>query len=647
MTPLREWLRPPRYILLALFAFTVVSLCALAWFGWKWINQERIVDAQRAREKLEESADRVAAAMRGALAETGDHLSAWAMAPPPSGKPEDGVLLVADGAGLAAWPPARLLYYPSASDDPEAPASLFSDGEALEFQSARSSATLVQVADWYRRRLAASNDTATRAGALMRLARVLRKMGRTAEAMAAYSQLAAIPKVRVAGAPAELVARHALCELSSTHDRDACEALRRDLLRARWPLSRGQFEFYYGEVERISGHADPPSPADLAWSEIAAQVWGQMPRDSSRDPGARGQRSFWVDGHPVFVIWRGSAGKRAVLITTPELLMKPALAGLDAAGAAVDSDGRLLTGKLKPNAYAAVRTAAETQLPWTIYISGTQIKQPTLEERQRFLLGTVIVMAVFIVGGGSFIARAIRRDLEVSRIQSDFVSAVSHEFRSPLTSIRQLSEILALGRVHGEERRQVYYETLVRESTRLQRLVEALLNFGRMEAGVRQYRFEELEAASLVERVAADFQPQIADSGRSIQLEGAVDPCPIDADPDAMAVALRNLIDNALKYSPLCPTVWVGWGVTGERVAIHVRDRGAGIAKSEHRAIFGKFVRGSAAAAANVKGSGLGLAMVRHIVAAHGGEITVASRLGEGSTFTIFLPAAEAKAAKV
>jgi two-component system sensor histidine kinase SenX3 len=114
-----------------------------------------------------------------------------------------------------------------------------------------------------------------------------------------------------------------------------------------------------------------------------------------------------------------------------------------------------------------------------------------------------------------------------------------------------------------------------------------------------------------------------------------------------MAVALRNLIDNALKYSPLCPTVWVGWGVTGERVAIHVRDRGAGIAKSEHRAIFGKFVRGSAAAAANVKGSGLGLAMVRHIVAAHGGEITVASRLGEGSTFTIFLPAAEAKAAKV
>lgn len=643
MTPLREWLRPPRYILPVLFAFTVVSLCALAWFGWNWINQERMVDAQRAREKLEQSADRVAAAMRGALAETGDHLSAWAMAPPPSGKPEDGILLVADGAGLTVWPPARLLYYPSPSNDPEAPASLFSDGEALEFQSERNSATLAQVADWYRR-LVSANDPATRAGALMRLARVLRKMDRTSEAIAAYAQLAAIPKVRVAGAPAELVARHALCELSAARNRDPCEALRGDLLRARWRLSRGQFEFYYGEAARLSGDAQPPSAAGLAWSEIAAQVWEQMPRD----PGARGQRSLWVDGHPVFAIWRGSAGRRALLITTPELLMKPALAGVDAAGAAVDSDGRLLTGKWKPNAYAAVRTAAETQLPWTIYISGTQVKDPALEQRQRFLLATVIVMALFIVGAASFIARAIRQDLEVSRIQSDFVSAVSHEFRSPLTSIRQLSEILALGRVPGEARRQVYYETLVREAARLQRLVEALLNFGRMEAGVRQYRFEELDAASLVERVAAEFQPQIADSGHSIQLEGAMDdPCRIDADPDAMAVALRNLIDNALKYSPRCPTVWVGWGVTDERVAIHVRDRGVGIARSEQRAIFGKFVRGNAAVAANIKGSGLGLAMVRHIVSAHGGEITVASKLGEGSTFTIFLPAPEEKVARV
>lgn len=224
-------------------------------------------------------------------------------------------------------------------------------------------------------------------------------------------------------------------------------------------------------------------------------------------------------------------------------------------------------------------------------------------------------------------------------MQSDFVSAVSHEFRSPLTSMRQLSEILAEGRVPNNERRQMYYDTLVRETARLQRLVEALLNFGRMEAGARQYRFEELDAATLVHHVAAEFEGQISGQGRHIELRGDRSHCRIEGDPEAISVALRNLVDNALKYSPNYPTVWVEWGLENHFVAIRVRDRGPGIAAAERKAIFRKFVRGTAAAAANVKGSGVGLAMVRHIVAAHGGDIRVESQPGEGSTFTMLLPA--------
>ena len=248
-------------------------------------------------------------------------------------------------------------------------------------------------------------------------------------------------------------------------------------------------------------------------------------------------------------------------------------------------------------------------------------------------------MVLFLLAGSYFIARAIRRDMETTRMQSDFVSAVSHEFRSPLTSIRQLSELLAEDRVPSPDRRRVYYDALVKESTRLQRLVEALLNFGRMEAGARQYHFENLDPANLVERVAAEFEPNVVAAGRRIELDGERHRWHIDADPEALSVALRNLVDNALKYSPNCPTVWVEWGEERERVAIRVRDEGLGIPAAERRAIFRKFVRGSAAASANVKGSGVGLAMVRHIVAAHGGEITVASEPGQGSTFTILLPA--------
>jgi two-component system phosphate regulon sensor histidine kinase PhoR len=181
----------------------------------------------------------------------------------------------------------------------------------------------------------------------------------------------------------------------------------------------------------------------------------------------------------------------------------------------------------------------------------------------------------------------------------------------------------------------------VSETTRLQRLVEGLLNFGRMEAGVRQYRFQTLDAGTLAAQVASEFEVQIAGSGRQIVLEGEAKelcPCRIEADPEALSVALRNLVDNALKYSPGCRNVWVQWGVDREHVVIRVRDQGLGITDAEKRNIFRKFVRGSAAEAANVRGSGVGLAMVRHIVAAHGGEINVASIPGSGSVFTMLLP---------
>jgi signal transduction histidine kinase len=226
-------------------------------------------------------------------------------------------------------------------------------------------------------------------------------------------------------------------------------------------------------------------------------------------------------------------------------------------------------------------------------------------------------------------------------MQSEFVSAVSHEFRSPLTSMRQLSEILALGRAPSDQRRQLYYETLVKETTRLQRVVEALLNFGRMEAGARQYHFEELDAAALVRRVVSEFEPQAAATGRHIAVNGTDSQCLIDADPDAICVALRNLLDNAIKYSPGDRPVSVEWSMEDAHVAIKVHDEGLGVHDSERKAIFQKFVRGTAARTSNAKGSGVGLAMVRHIVAAHGGNITLASKSGHGSTFTMLLPALE------
>jgi signal transduction histidine kinase len=178
----------------------------------------------------------------------------------------------------------------------------------------------------------------------------------------------------------------------------------------------------------------------------------------------------------------------------------------------------------------AVRTAAESQLPWALYVKRAkgQTDAGSLAQ-QRFILFAMAVMFVFLLAGTYFIARAIRREMAVSRLQSDFVSAVSHEFRSPLTSMRQLSEILAFGRIPGEERRQLYYQTLVNETERLQRLVEKLLNFGGIEAGKRQYHFEPIDTVDLVEHVTAEIERQIAGSGRLIELHGTAAGCRIES----------------------------------------------------------------------------------------------------------------------
>jgi signal transduction histidine kinase len=633
MKPPSEWLKPPRSLLLILFLVTLVSVSALAWFGWRMLYQEQVVDAQRAQERLEQAADGITATAKGVLAETAERVGTWPASPPSDSKPDDGLVLIQSGNNLSAMPADRLLYRPFPPPMSEAPAATYSAGETIEFQQHDAS----KAVDWYRR-LANNKEAAVRAGALLRLGRVLRNSGHTAEARDAYTELASMGGTAVAGAPSDLVARLELCDLSG-HAENA-RALRNDLLHARWQLTRGQFTFYWSELGRLSG-SDEAAPADLAsWSEAVARAWA----DLERDPNPRGQNTVWLDGRPFFLMWRGAPARRAVLVTTPESLLKPVLMGREVSCAALDTEGRVVAGHKGAAGRAVVRTIAETQLPWVLsFTSVPGASDAGMVARKRFLVAVTVVTVLFLITGAYFIARAVRRDLEVSRMQSDFVAAVSHEFRSPLTSIRQLSEMLAEGRVPAQERRQVYYDTMVRETTRLQRLVEALLNFGRMEAGVRKYRFEEMDAASLVEKVVAEFAPQIAGSGRHIELEAAGGVCPIDADPEALSVALRNLVDNALKYSPDCPTVWVQWGAEKRHVAIRVRDRGVGIPAFERRAIFRKFFRGTAAATGNVKGSGVGLAMVRHIVDAHGGEISVVSQPGEGSTFTILLPAGESK----
>jgi signal transduction histidine kinase len=254
-------------------------------------------------------------------------------------------------------------------------------------------------------------------------------------------------------------------------------------------------------------------------------------------------------------------------------------------------------------------------------------------------------MLLVILGSGYVVHRALSRELRVAQLQSDFVAAVSHEFRSPLTTLRTITELLAQNRISDESRRKQSYVFLDRETMRLHRLVEDLLDFGRMESGRKQYRLEAHDAFQLVRAALADFSVQAGANGFTVETDVVASEDPSSAkvyvDEEAFRRAFRNLLDNAMKYSPVCRTVWVNSTVKDHRVLISVRDQGMGIDGAEKRLIFQKFVRGHAAKNAGIKGTGIGLAMVQQISEAMGGEIRLQSETGVGSTFTIVLPLAE------
>jgi signal transduction histidine kinase len=249
-----------------------------------------------------------------------------------------------------------------------------------------------------------------------------------------------------------------------------------------------------------------------------------------------------------------------------------------------------------------------------------------------------LALLVVVIGAGAyFVTRVIGHELAVARLQSDFVAAVSHEFRTPLTSLRQLSEILIDQRMPDEDRRQAYFRAIARQTDRLNRLVESLLDLGRLEAGTSPYRLEPLDACALVRSVVDEFDRDAGEHVR-IDLDIDVDAMEIRGDREALTNALWNLLDNAVKYSPACTTVWVTVSRDVGRLIVRVRDRGIGIPLAEQRAIFDKFVRGARATSEGFKGTGIGLSMVRHIVSAHGGAVEVESAPGQGSTFTMALP---------
>jgi signal transduction histidine kinase len=256
----------------------------------------------------------------------------------------------------------------------------------------------------------------------------------------------------------------------------------------------------------------------------------------------------------------------------------------------------------------------------------------------RYNYAVLAALSLLMIGGIFMTYRNVSREMNLARLKSDFVANVSHELRTPLALIRLYAETLELGRLNAREKYQEYFRIIREESERLTALINNILDFSRIEAGRKEYEFKETNLPELVRSTLDSYRFQIEQNGFSFEENIARDIPPVNVDREAIARSLLNLVNNALKYSKDQKYIGVSLYRADSCVKLEVADHGMGIPKSEQEKIFEKFYRCGDPLVHNIKGSGLGLSLVRHIVRAHGGDVQVESAPEKGSKFTIALP---------
>jgi signal transduction histidine kinase len=260
----------------------------------------------------------------------------------------------------------------------------------------------------------------------------------------------------------------------------------------------------------------------------------------------------------------------------------------------------------------------------------------------RLTLGLLVALLLCAIGVGSWlIVSDLTRQLTLARQKSDFVSNVSHELKTPLTSIRMFAELLADGRINDPGKQRSYLHIITAESARLTRLINNVLDFTRMERGEKKYNFQISDIVAIARETAESYRPHLEANGFHFECQFPDHPISINGDQDALAQILVNLLSNAEKYGADRKEVMLE--VTQEStpvpyVQINISDRGLGVPPGCEEKIFEKFYRAHDSLNSGIQGSGLGLTLARQIARVHGGEVVYEPRNGGGSRFCLRLP---------
>jgi signal transduction histidine kinase/tetratricopeptide (TPR) repeat protein len=277
--------------------------------------------------------------------------------------------------------------------------------------------------------------------------------------------------------------------------------------------------------------------------------------------------------------------------------------------------------------------------PWkiTLYTHGTA-PSDMISITRNFYFWTIITLIIVLVFGAVMINRAMAHEQAALKIKSDFVSSVSHEFKTPLTSIRTLTERMKNGKIKDPAKMQTYFSIISHDVDRLARLVSNVLNFSKIEEGRKEYEFQDTDTTEWISQTVNEYRETEIEKEINIHLNVAENIPRLKMDPDALSQAVYNLLDNAIKFSDKKDRIDVLLTSNKLQVILKITDRGIGIDSEDLNHIFDKFYQGKNALEKSVQGTGLGLTLVKHAIEAHGGKISIESSVGKGTTFSIQIP---------
>lgn len=568
--------------------------------------------------------------------------------------------------------------------------TLVTRGEELEYRTYDLDGAIAT----YRTIMAEVTSLQLRGMAQSYMGRALMKQGQWQAAFTTFRQLLAeYPEVRdLNDMYLRFVAQYqmAVCLENLGRDHEAVEmllGLYRDLLERSDAIHTTQYEFFLDQIRQLMPRllASP----QLSNVQSLQTDFQQLTLQTKKHISARyflelldrrltklviARRSYRpklryasgeAEDEPYLLVYRSlpdpsgvyTAGLVALQIDLTQLrqqLFPTILRGLrandDVTLAILDKKGAHVIGTAQPTHQPiAVHSLATPFSFWQVgvYLPLRQTAPRQWDVYTAVWLWLITMLILSIVWGAFLFIRRAQREAHLSRLKSTFVSSVSHELRTPLASIKMFAELLEMqlvGRATDpseppSSRVREHLGVIRRECDRLVRLIENVLDFSKIERGVKQYRFEYEEPAAVLRGAIDMFRPYAEAQGFRLAVDLAEALPEVRLDADALVQAMLNVLSNAVKYSPEVKDIGVRAYRDGAYVVVDVSDRGVGLAASEIPKIFEHFYRVDQRLNASSQGGmGLGLTLVRHIIEAHGGEVRVRSEVGKGSTFSLTLP---------